>query len=108
MEKPTVTEGYVPVVELIILGCFLNYTLVHTLKDDGCNTNVVSKTFLTKYRYLFRVKDTRTVLSPYKVDTTEEASEVVLEAELLLGDTLYRSNCVVADYRYEVLLGMTW
>lgn len=107
-EKPSVTEGSVPVAELITLKGLLNSTLVHILKDDGCNTNVVSRTFLENNRDLFRVKETRTLLSHSKVDTTEEASEVVLDAELRLGGHVYRSNFVVADCRYDVILGMPW
>lgn len=107
-EKQTGVDGSVTVAELILLDGYLNSAPVHILKDDGCNTNVVSKTFLAGHSDLFRVKDTPTLLSHSKKDSNEEASQVIVDAELRIGRHTYRSNFVVADCRYDVLLGMPW
>ena len=41
-------------------------------------------------------------------DANERSSQVVLEGTLKIGNHNYSSNWVVADCRYDVLLGMPW
>lgn len=43
-----------------------------------------------------------------KRGSTENATELVVDAELTIGDQKYRSNWVVADCRYDFMLGMPW
>lgn len=43
-----------------------------------------------------------------KKGTTEVSNEVVIDVELRMGNHTYRSNLVVSDCRYDVLLGMPW
>lgn len=108
MQIEPAAEECVPIAELIVLEGLLNSIPVRILKDDGCNTNVVSKSFLSENRGMFEIKQAATSLSHSKRGSTEVASEVVMNAELKMGEHQYASNFVVADCRYDVLLGMPW
>ena len=44
------TEESIPVERLLVLSGTMNGLSIKVLKDDGCNTNVVSREFLAKYR----------------------------------------------------------
>lgn len=78
------------------------------LKDGGCNANVVSKDFLDRHKDIFHVNDTCTLTSHSKNSTIKVARQVVLDAEWILGEHCYRSNFVVADFQYDILIGMPW
>lgn len=41
-------------------------------------------------------------------DVTVQTNEIVLDTEIQIGDHKYKSNWIVADCRYDVLLGMPW
>ena len=88
----------------------MNGLSVRVLKDDGCNTNVVSKEFLAKYRSrnIFEVCQVNVTVEYSQKGTKEEASEVRLNGTLRLGAHTYTSNWIVANFRYDVLLGMLW
>lgn len=98
----------VPVADLIFLEGHLNSKPVRVLKDDGCNTNVVSRSLLERHRDSLQVVKGSTVLSHSKKGSTETTNQMIVDAELRLGNHLYRSNFVVGDCRYDVLLGMPW
>ena len=49
------TDELVPVASLIVLSGKLNGISVRVLKDDGCNTNVISRKFFGLHRQRFRV-----------------------------------------------------
>ena len=44
------TEETIHLEHLLVLSGTMNGLSVRVLKDDGCNTNVVSREFLDKYR----------------------------------------------------------
>lgn len=81
---------------------------VSALKDDGCNTNVISKDFVDKHPHLFRIEDTNITVIHSKKESREVATQVVMGTGIRIGTQSYRSNWAVADCRYDVLLGMTW
>ena len=98
----------VPTKPLIVLEGTLNGREAKILKDDGCNTNLVSKEFLAKNRNLFRIANTRTSIQHSKKGLGERASEMILNGKLQIGSHIYNSNFLVGDCRYDVLLGMPW
>lgn len=81
---------------------------VNVLKDDGCNTNVMSTSFVNKNRHLLNIAKKSAIINHSNSKTTEKASEIVLETEVEIGPLKYRSNWIVADCRYDILLGMPW
>lgn len=81
---------------------------VVALKDDGCNTNVISKAFVKQNRRLLKIRKTRSVINHSDKARTETSSEIVIGAEVEIGKHKYTSNWVVANSRYDLLLGMPW
>ena len=102
------TEGPILVERLLVPSRTMNGLSVKVLKDDGCNTNVVSKEFLTKYRSgsIFEVCQENVTVVPPQKETKEEALEVILNGTLRLGAHTYNSNWIVANCQYAVLLGL--
>lgn len=98
----------IPVESLLVLQGELVCRKVAVLKDDGCNTNVISKDFATRNAHLFDIRDCDIPVSHSKKDTTEVATQIILQGKLRIGGHVYVSNWAVADCRYDVLLGMPW
>lgn len=98
----------IPVDPLIVLDGKINGVKVRVLKDDGCNTNVVSKRLVKKFRHCFKVVDDDVLVQHSDKDSNERSSQVVLNGTLKIGNHTYTSNWVVANSRYDVLLGMPW
>lgn len=81
---------------------------VRILKDDGCNTNIISSDFVNKHRSKLDVRRYNLTIHNSNKATQEEATEIVWDTEIKIGNTAYRSNWAVAQTRYDVLLGMPW
>ena len=109
-DKNIPTQEPIPVERLLVLSGTMNGLSVKVLKDDGCNTNVVSREFLAKYRSrnIFEVCQGYVRVQHSQKETKEEASEVILNGTLRLGAHTYTSSWIVANCRYDVLLGMPW
>ena len=101
-------DDEVPVEELMIIDGNLEGKNVKVLKDDGCNTNVVSKAFFNKNRKLFKWRRDDIEVWHSKSKSLENSTEVIQGATLRIGKHSYKSNWVVASCRYDVLLGMPW
>lgn len=102
------TDGLIPVAPLIVLDGSLNGIRVQVLKDDGCNTNIVSERLVKMYRKKFKIVNRKVVIQHSKSDSNENSSQVIVNGTLKIGDHLYTSNWVVSNSRYDVLLGMPW
>lgn len=101
-------NGSVEVKDLLVLDGSLEKKRVRVLKDDGCNTNVVSHKFFQKNKGCFKWKNCNVEVRHSEADSVEKSSEVILGATLKIGKHLYKSNWLVANCRYDVLLGMPW
>lgn len=86
----------------------LDETQREILKDDRCNTNVLSKDFVNKRRHILKVQQRKSIISHSDIISTENSSEIVLETNVEIGKHVYRSNWVVGSCRYEMLLSMPW
>ena len=104
----TSADGPIPVEDLIVFRGKMNGSAVQILKDDCCNTNILSRHFVERHPELFDVENTAMCISHSKRGSTEEALQVALNATLTMGDHSYVSNWAIADCRYDVLLGMPW
>ena len=81
---------------------------VDILKDDGCNTNVMSSSFIKKHGHLLTLKKDNLSITHSENKTTETATQLVVDAEVRIGAHRYRSNFAVVNCRYDILLGMPW
>lgn len=78
------------------------------LKDDGCNTNVISRDSFKKLGQMLNIQNVAFVISHSNKNENETSNEMVLDAKIELGQYQYRWNWIVANCRYDVLLGMPW
>ena len=102
------TDGPIPVESLLVFSGLLNGVSARILKDDGCSTNVISRRFFGLHRQRFQVRKAKIVVNHSNEDSSETASHIVLNGTLKIGSHTYSSNWVVANCRYDVLLGMPW
>ena len=101
-------DDTIPLAELIVLNGYLESEPVEILKDDGCNTNVVSAEFYKKHRHVFKWKTCDAEVMHSNSNSVEKASKILIGATLTIGGHIYKSNWLVANCRYDVLLGMPW
>lgn len=78
-DKTISTDGPIPVARLLVLAGRPNGIAVMVLKDDGCNTNVVSSEFVKKHRDVFEIPRVKTAVSHYEKGSTKIASETVID-----------------------------
>lgn len=102
------TDDSIPVEPLLVIEGLMNGKPVRILKDDGCNTNVISKEFYAAHPDLFEARETSVVVSHSQRGSAETSTHVVMNGVLQMGAHRYQSNWAVADSRYDVLLGMPW
>lgn len=81
---------------------------VSILKDDGCNTNVISKDLVRLNKDLFEVRPVNTDVSHSNLDDVDRATGVLKDVEINIEGYLYISNWIIANCRYDVLLKMPW
>ena len=79
------TDATIPVAPLIIIEGRLKGVTVHVLKDDGCNTNVISKEFFAAHPNLFETRELPVVVSHSKKGTTEISNTIIPNATLEMG-----------------------
>lgn len=81
---------------------------VSILKEDGCNKNVISRDFVNKHKHILNVQRTSATIRHSSKKVVEKNEEMVIGAEVEIGTHRYSSNWVVADCRYDVMLGVPW
>lgn len=81
---------------------------VVALKDYGWNTNVTYKRFVRKHCRCLNIRKNHSVINHSDRESTEFSSEIVMDAEIELGDHKYSFNCVVANFWYDILFGISW
>lgn len=105
--SPSALED-LPIDELFVLPGMMAGKQVTVLKDDGCNTNILSTDFVRRNRHLLQTAKRNTVIKHSDKETTQRSNIVVLNATLNIDSHLYTSNWVVANSRYDVILGIPW
>ncbi len=98
----------VPFDELIVVEGLMEGEKVRVLKDDGCNTNIISNEFFQRNCGLLKWKHCDIEVKNSSKESNELATKIVLGGTLQIGDHLYKSNWLVANCRYDILLGMPW
>jgi hydrogenase-4 membrane subunit HyfE len=75
-------DDSIPIKPLLVLRGKFNGIPVKILKDDGCNTNVVSRAFVMKHENLFNVVNKKMIVNHSCEGQNEEVSQVVLKGNL--------------------------
>ena len=88
----------------IVLEGSLDERKVRVLKDDGYNTNVVSQEFFEKNCNYFTWKRCKVEVIHSQKGSVEKSSKVILGATFTIGEQSYKSNWLVTNCRYDVLL----
>ena len=78
------------------------------LKDDGASTNIISKSFFNKNPQNFNLLPQVVDVCHSSQDANEQGCELVENAKIEIQDHRYDSNFVLADTRYDALLGTPW
>lgn len=81
---------------------------ITVLKDDGCNTNMMLKSFVNKNHHLLKITKISVTINHSNRDMIKEASEIVADAKIEIESNKYMSNWIIADFRYDVLLRLLW
>lgn len=102
------SDDPIPVEPLLVLNGTLNSLPVQLLKDDGCNTNIVSKRLVNRNRYFFRLAKKSCVIQHSKEYANEITTDMILNGTVKIESHTFRTNWLVPDCRYDVLLGMPW
>lgn len=82
--------------QTVLKGLFMD-SKVSVLKDDGINTNAVSKDFVKRHRRLLQLKSTDVIISDSSRSSTERATGMIIDAELQIGSHSNKSNWIVSD-----------
>lgn len=77
---------------LLFLCGIVNDSQFKVLKDDGCNTNILSSEFVKRNRKLLNVSKTFLNIEHSDDNFSENASEVVLDVTIQIGKHQYRYN----------------
>lgn len=107
-ETSCINDPEPPLFELIkFKGLFAGRELV-VLKDDGCNTNVVSKEFYKRNASYLNTRKSRMLISRSEKSNTVKVNMIILDTEIKIDEHRYRSNWDIAKCRYDALLGIPW
>lgn len=85
-------RGKVPVQEVITLVGTMAGQQVTMMKDEGCNTKVVSLSFVNKTSQFLKIKRNSAEINHLNRKTTKYASEVVIDPQLKLQHRTYPLN----------------
>lgn len=78
------------------------------LKDDGASTNIISKSFYARNKDKFCTIESRVSLAHSSESTEEADCEMVEMVTLKIGGHAYQSRFLLANTRYDVILGTPW
>lgn len=92
---------------LVMKGTF-NGLPARVLKDDGCTSNVVSREFASAHEHLLKFSPVLIDVNHSKQGANEIATELIANGTVCIGSYSYTGNWIVADCRYDILLGMPW
>lgn len=90
---------------LVILGAF-NDIPGRELKDNDCTSNVTSRHFVSAHRDKFVFRPILRAVRDSKAGLQEIASKVVVNGTLCIGFHHHTGDWIVADARFDILLGM--
>lgn len=106
--KDRVESPSVPTSPLLVLYGNIYSLQCKILKDDGCNTNIISADFIKKNRkYFTKINKALPIKNSYE-HSSETTNMVVLDAVLQIWKHQYRPNWAVVNCRYDVILGTPW
>lgn len=98
----------IPIKEYVAMYGTVAGRQVTILKDYEYNTNVMSKTFVHMHNGLFRIYRANMKINLSGKSFTEITGEVVVSEMVQKEDYTYKSNLIVSNCSYDILLGMPW
>ncbi len=78
------------------------------MKDDGASTNILSKRFYERNSHLFTIKKSNLRISHSSSEKEEKRCAMTDHAKIKIGEHEYTSRLVLANIRYDIILGMPW
>ena len=92
-----------------IFGEGKNFDDIIILKDDGCNTNVISKDFYLKNQKNLPIPQSSDLTMHHShPKSTESYIQVIPDLSVKIGDHTYQSSFVISQANYPMRLGMPW
>lgn len=92
---------------MVLSGVF-NDIPTRILKDDGCTSSVISREFAEVHRNKFAFCPILMDLCHSKQGSRGIATKMTASGTLGIGNQSYTADWIVADARYDVLLGISW
>lgn len=92
----------------MVLYGIINGRQCKILKDDGCNTNIISTDFVKRNGKILKIINNKLSIEHSQENSSELISGVVVDAIVQIGRHQYRSNWAIVNCRYDVILGMPW
>lgn len=90
-------ESHLSVKNIIVMAGKLGRIRVSVLNDDGCSINVVSNDFLNCNSHLFDLRKCNNFVTHFKKHFTENASHIIKNGKLRVGNHEFTRNWTVAD-----------
>lgn len=101
-------ERSVRVVPIMVMPGEFEGVSAHVLKVNGCTSNVISRDFAEANRAQFTFQPILVDVSHSMQGSGDIATEMIVNGTVTIGYYAYRGNWIVADARYDALLGMPW
>ena len=79
---------------LFVFEGYFNGVPVDVLKDDGCNTNILSRTIVNRFKKCFDLKWSNMELSFAKKGFMEKTTHIIVKGTVKIG-----------SHRYHIQLG---
>ena len=98
----------IPYAPLILFDGTINGIPCTILKDDGASTNILSKSFYNQHKNSFETMKENISVSHSAQDSIEKCCEVTEPSIVKIRNHEYESKFVLADIRYDVILGTPW
>lgn len=101
-------EKRIPVGPLIVFKEMLTIIPVQSLRDDVCNTDIVTKWFVDRNRLLLQLDNREYVLQRSYEDGNYFTTEIIFDETLGIGLHTYKTSWLVWNRKYDVSLRMQW
>lgn len=105
-----ITEGPAELkgVPFLVMDGTFNGIPALILKDDVCTANVVSQDFAGTNHQQLKFSPVLVDPNHFMQGANEIATQMSANGTIRIGTYSYTGNWIVADCRYDVLLGMPW
>lgn len=93
----------VPIHPLFVLYDMIHGQQCKILKDDGYNTNIVSRDFIRRNEKYFKIINQKPSIEHSNEDSSEQITGVVVDAIVQIGKHQYQSSWAIFNCRYDLI-----